>query len=900
MESLVQPFSMQVSPSQKVVVEPIIRLTVMADCSQFASNVNVIQMLVDHPTMSVFIQNVVITVNNIHSIIKKLHTEFLNFQEATVQFRKFIKNKRENMGYNLDVGSEVAPPGGVGVLDATSSLTQTLKKSFSVDSIYKEEDNQSEVNRSNSEFDLSSKGKESSFYSSKKEVWGIGKSGANLSRILHAGHFALNLLPNQGRAQLVLITDGAMKSNVHDNTFVRQFAEQDITCHVIQIGYSSGFIPGRNFGFVPDTEILQFLSRATNGSFMYSDACTPRLPDDVALFNAADVPSPSVTSAEPLHRTEFPIVQFVDINRAKHIKTPNIFHRQFLFREVILTRQHHSELRLQADGDSQGRRELSGGNLMEGDLLRDRFNFPWDPYAKAPEGDWRLLKYREYILPSEFSHIIAARAREGFSVQSVAFDNGTGSKHLDSGIHDLEASDLTSVRKERIQIVMTMRWQPNIIIEYRIKATWLPTIIGNGAKSLSSQDILMSCNIFSRGKAPRAEIFVRTDTGFAHMLQNWDMLKRRAQMMGVVTGSIYFGEAYAAPVYSKIEKLKTYLVDIYESDEVLRTIIGFPTKFWLNASSGAESSAPASVSSNQPDSRSTSSNLTRSSIVQQMTSYIEAFKKIWERINNSEARARTRCWYDPGCIDLLVGDVSPFMTPKLSSTYNEEFVLNIEEDILLMLNHVKDVVREWSDFEAADGTFVRIVHKLSSMSAVNNEELKDLFTPSLGYPPSFCELRVRHEYGRLITLRLLFFNVEVLGRQKIIEHIIHSLKVNKYTKASCNMICERPFSRMLMRDSVHFTDITATGSNNEVSVRPAGNLTKNQSRAKAWYLPVAMWLTSEYIVRDYLKHMTWSWQTDSHQDVYHKENKMMPIHDLAFQFLCQVRLDQVNETYLSI
>jgi hypothetical protein len=855
-------------------------------------------MLVDHPTMSVFIQNVVINAKNINTIIRKLHSEFLNFQETSVQFRKFMKQKREHMGYNLDVGSEVAPPGGVGVFDATSLSNQSVKKPFSVDStplLDKEEELRMPIHRSMSDLDLLNKSKDTSFHSSKKEVWGIGKSGANLSRILHAGHFALKLIPHQGRAQLILITDGAMKSNVHDNTFVRQFAEEDITCHIIQIGYSSGFIPGRNFGFVPDTEILQFLARATNGSFMYSDACTPPLPANTVLFHGLETPSPTATSStESTPDKEYPIVKFVDINKAKHLETPNIFHRQFLFREIILTRHHHSEIRLQADGESQGR---SGNNIMENDILRERFNFPWDPFAKAPEGDWRLLKYREYTLPSEFSHIIAARAREGFTVQSVAFDDGTGSKHHSSGIQELEASDLTSVRKERIQIIMTMRWQPNIIIEYRIKATWLPTIIGNSATSYPSEDILMSCNIFSRGKAPRAEIFVRTDAEFAHMLQNWDMLKRRAQMMGVVTGSIYFGEAYAAPVYSKIEKLKTYLVDIYEGDEVLRTIIGFPNKFWMNATSNSasmESSTAASFSSHVPESRHMNSLPNRTSIVQQMNSFIESFKIIWERINNSESRARTRCWYDPGCIDLLVGDVSPFMTPKLSSTYNEDFVLNIEEDISIMLNHVKAVVQEWSDFEAEDGTFVRIVHKLASTPAVNSEDLKDVFTPSLGYPPSFCELRVRHEYGRLLTLRLLFFNVEVVARQKIIEHLIHLMKTNVYTKASCNMICERPFSRMLMRDNIHFTDITATGSNNEISILPAGNLTKNQSRAKAWYLPVAMWLTSEYVVRDYLKHMTWSWQTDSHQDSYHKENKMMPIHDLAFQFLCQVRLDQVK------
>lgn len=860
----------------------------MADCSQFASNVNVIPMLVEHPTMRVFTQNSIITANNIHIIIRKLRSEFLAFLNDTTQFRKSMKKNRPNMGYDLDVGNEVAPPGGVGVLDATSFPKHAKSKSFSADSTpvmpsTSKSKNTGHLHTSLSNKDLVQKSKETSYHSSKKEVWGIGKSGANLSRILHAGHFALKLLPRQGRAQLILITDGAMKSNVHDNTFVRQFAEEDITCHIIQIGYAGSFIPGRNFGFVPDTEILQFLARATCGTFMYSEKCLKKVNTNI-LYNGEE----TLPTATP---KSYPIIQFVDLNKANHISTPNIFHRQFLFRETVLTRYHHSESIIQAEKDSgtPHRRD----NLEANNEMRDRFNFPWDPSAKPPEGDWRLLKYREYILPSEFSHIIAARAREGFTVQSVTFDGGTGSKHVDSGIQDLEVPDFSAVRKERIQIVMIMRWQPNVSIEYRIRATWLPTIIGK-CSSYKSEDILMSSGIFSRGKAPRAEIFVRTDASFAHMLQNWDVFRRRAQMMGVVTGSIYFGETYAAPVYSKIEKLKTYLVDIYEGDEVLKTVIGFPNKFWMSAASTGSSGESAS-SSSRPEAQSMNSSANRLGMAHQKIQFIDSFKIFWERVNNSDSRARTRSWYDPGCIDLLVGDVSPYMTPKLTSTSNQDFVFSVEEDILFMVDNVKSVMREWSDFESKDGTFVKMMHKMTTSPAATSEEkTKDYFMTSLAYPPSFCELRVRHEYGRLITLRLLFFNVEVLVRKRTIENLVHLLKTTDDTKASCNMICKRPFSRLLMRDPKHFGDaVLESHPETPGSEKAIGNLTKNQSRSKAWYLPVAMWLTSEYIVRDYLQHMTWTWQTDNYQDLYHRENKMMPIHDLAFQFLCQARLDQV-------
>ncbi|KAI8639359.1 hypothetical protein BD408DRAFT_350065 [Parasitella parasitica] len=838
----------------------------------------------------------------------QLRAEFLDFQEDTVQFRKTMKKNQSNKGYNLDVGNGVAPPGSVGVLDATTSFSAKRQEGFSADSApvsgHKPYEEKPFLQKSASQVDLAApKLKDTSFYSStaKKEVWGIGKSGANLSRILHAGHFALNLLPRNGRAQLILVTDGAMKSNVHDNTFVRQFAEEDITCHVIQIGYTSSFIPGRNFGFVPDTEILQFLARATGGTFMYSEKCLTKSHANIFMYHdegTSTMPTPTAATNTTTTTTKsYPVVQFIDINKAKHIQTPNTFHIQFLFRETILTRYHHSEARLQAEKDSGAQLNRRETSLMglNNELARERFNFPWDPHARPPGDEWRLLKYREYTLPSEFSHIVAARAREGFTLQSVSFDDGNGSKHDDSGIHDIEAPDFTAVRKERIQIVMIMRWQPNVSIEYRIRATWLPSIIGSASNTYRSEDILMSSGIFSRGKAPRAEIFVRTDASFAHMLQNWDMFRRRAQMMGVVTGSIYFGETYAAPVYSKIEKLKAYLIDIFEGDEVLKTVIAFPGKYWMNVcnfSNGESCSNASSFNSHPPEATSG----LKPTAEQQHVAFIDSFKALWERINTSDVRARTRCWYDPGCIDLLVGDVSPYMAPKLSSSYNQEFVSNVEDDILIMVDSVKSLMQEWSDFKAQDGTFVKMMHKLIASPLANPDDTqKDYFAAPQVYPPSFCELRVRHEYGRLITLRLLFFNVQVITRKRVIQNLVRLLKTNQDTKATCNMVCERPFSRLLMRDPKHFEDPDAApaaeGGDSAVK-KPPGNLTQNQSRVKAWYLPVAMWLTSEYIVRDYLKHMTWTWQTDNYQDAYHRENKMMPIHDLAFQFLCQARLDQ--------
>ncbi|KAI8144511.1 hypothetical protein BJV82DRAFT_70230 [Fennellomyces sp. T-0311] len=828
LEGLVQPFSLPVSAKEKAILRPRIRLTVMADCSQFASNINLIPMLSEHPTMRVFVQNITVNANNICSVIAKLYSDFLAFQKDTASFRNLISRKRSTMEYDLDVGEgEIEIPQAVSVLDATSlpplnsplvlpqqkqQTTETTGDRHSPRDIRKRDGTPNQT--------------------VKREVWGIGKSGGNLSRILHAGHFALKLLPREGRPQLILITDGSMKSNMHDNAFIRQFAEEDITCHIIQVGSAQSFIPGRNFGFVPDNELLTFVTRATGGSFTYSDQCKPvvdGLDQGATVFNKD---TQSTATPQP--------VAIILSATETDIQPPNAYHLKFLLHETSLT-SRHSDLRLQ---EAHERTNISRDRLAM-DEQQVRYNFPWDPGAKPPPEALRLLRYREYMLPAEFSHVIASRAREGFVLHSVSFDNTKKTEAI--ALRTFDAPDFSSVKKERIQIIMALHWQPNVVIEYRIRATWLPTIIGP-LKELKTDPCFLPSSIFSRAKAPRAEVFVRTDAEFAHMLQNWDAFRRRAQMMGVVTGSSFISDTYNAPAYAKAEKLKSYLVDIYEGDEVLKAMLGFNSKYL--------------------------SGLQLSGVSQQRNVFIDTFHDFWEQINNSDKRPRTRSWYDDSCIDLLLGDVSPYMSPKLASLYNQDFVTNVDFVINEALEDTRYVLSSWADFQGSDGTFVRVMNRFSANQERSEEEVKDLFSFSLNYPPSFCEMRVRHVYGRLVSVRLLFFNMDMHARHRAIEHLLQVLKI---PNESCTAICQRPFSRLLMRDTKHFQV-------QDISIQ--------KSRSRAWFLPPTLWLISEYIVRDYLRHTTWSWQTDSHQDRYHKENKMMPIHDLAFQFLCQARLDQ--------
>ncbi|KAI8390994.1 uncharacterized protein BYT42DRAFT_601943 [Radiomyces spectabilis] len=894
LEAVVQPFSLQVSNEEKIVFRPSIRLTVIADCSQFASNVNIMPMLVEHPTMRVFMQNAVISAQNIHGIIKKLYAEFLAFQRDITDFRKFLKRKRSHMGYELDVGGEV--------LDATSMpVTASPTESFTETTTSNREERSPKriashtrlAHRSNhaqsqnasptSLHDVTQRRDTTSYHSSKKEVWGIGKSGASLSRILHAAHFALKLLPHDGRPQLVLITDGAMKSKVQDNTFVRQFADEDITCHIVQIGCQNSFIPGINFGFVPDTEILKFLSRATGGTFVYSEQCVNSrysaagadLPPDLHDLQKEDDPS-NLTTNDDVSTTRIQTVPRSDTT----VAPPNAFHQMLLFRETALSNPSFNNP-FQSNNRDASQMNITDRGENAGIDIAAKDNFPWDPYAKPPQDEWRLLKYREYPLSCEFSHIIAARSREGFDLQTIIFEDGTGGKRSDWGIESLETIDLANLRKERVQMTMVLQWQPNIAIEYRIRATWLPAV---GVNSAKSEIPVIPSNFFARAKAPRAEIFVRTDAEFAHMLQNWDVFRRRAQMMGVVTGSTYFGEAYAAPAYAKIEKLKAYLVDIFEGDEALKGVVGFNSRFLLN-----NTAMDVLPLRREEDGRTT--------VAPEQKLFFEEFHRFWERMNTAGSRERTRCWYDHDCIDLLIGDVSPYMSPKLASNYNQEFVLNVESIIFDTMEHIREILRDWADFESKDGTLVRMMHQYITTASTHDDSSKEcLFTLNLSFPPSFCELRFRREYGRLMTIRLLFFNVNVASRIRATKHIRQLLRQLESTAALGTRMCARPFSRLLMRDPKHFQELSA-GSMSPSSkggsvASPTHRPRSPVSGFNTWYLPVAMWLTSEYIVRDYLRHMTWSWQTDNHQDQYHKDNRMMPIHDLAFQFLCQARLDQ--------
>ncbi|OQR99642.1 hypothetical protein THRCLA_06434 [Thraustotheca clavata] len=89
---------------------------------------------------------------------------------------------------------------------------------------------------------------------------------ASLAMTLQNGTFALNSLPHDAAPLLFLVTDGVVDlPQVYDyDHMMMQLARHHITCHAIQLG--GGFVPHCSFGYVPDTDLLRYVTAATGGS----------------------------------------------------------------------------------------------------------------------------------------------------------------------------------------------------------------------------------------------------------------------------------------------------------------------------------------------------------------------------------------------------------------------------------------------------------------------------------------------------------------------------------------------------------------------------------------------------------------------------------------------------------
>ncbi|KAI9302906.1 hypothetical protein BJ944DRAFT_279430 [Cunninghamella echinulata] len=746
-------------------------------------------------------------------------------------------------------------------------------------------------------------------------VWGIGKTGANLSRILQVGVFAFDLLPNYGRSQLIFITDGSLQlssmgnqSSVNNNSqqsqaqpftlsqqsqediitgYLKQFTEKDIQFHVILISLSINFIPGRNFGFLPDNDMLKYIAYSTGGSVTNADQY-----EYIPIINQMDRPNSNSNigsdsqkededgyydSEDALtikskhhhhqhyrHRRHHYHHHHPHHNMRKYLFTKknddnntiiydstsmiiyplNICHRQFILRENHLERTRYFEHPFS---------KINNNHILQ-------YNFPWDPHSIVPPIDSRLLKYREYPILDNVSTIIAARARDGFQLQSVFF---------------------TNKKKTHIQLTMVLRWQCHIFIEYRIKSLWLNNSNYAG--------------FFERMTSSEAEIYIRCDVEFAHMLQNWNLLKKRVQMVNTMlarqrvknpnfkSSSSSSSSASAStptvlPMYTKVEKILTYLYQIFDSDKTLKQYTTqlidesdlFILKnkfllFWYH-----QQQIPSDINNNNNVDTVTAATIDK-----------------YKSKQDSHTLSHYNNWYDFDSIDLLVGDISPYMTPKLASNYNQSFSQQLQGQLnekLIEIIHLVD--EQWADFhyQEKDGKIAFIKWISSSSSS-----------------PSFCEVRLHHIYGRCVALRLCYFNAYQNKQQcqQLKNDLLSIIKLQKYIT-----ICSRPLPLLLLRDKSHFIfsneDIILKYKNakNDIFLSSSSYCQTHPSNFNSWYLSLNRGFIGKYIVREYLNHISWIWPVC--KDDYYQQHGMMSISDLIFQSLCQTRLNHGYQLIFSI
>lgn len=178
---------------------------------------------------------------------------------------------------------------------------------------------------------------------------------------------------------------------------------------------------------------------------------------------------------------------------------------------------------------------------------------------------------------------------------------------------------------------------------------------------------------------------------------------------------------------------------------------------------------------------------------------------------------------------------------------------------------------------------------------------------------SFVELRLRRENGNCLSARLMFFNADVYARRRIVgdlAQVLQNLRHNReawtylsnrtdgldslYPKSDGRYlkVCKRPLSSLLMRDPRH---LNSDDRIPQYLSKFSPLFSQRQVAHKPWFIARPTWLTAEFVVPNYLRHITWKWQIEHVNASVHKENHFWKVSELAFQFICERRLEQVSE-----
>ncbi|RCI07190.1 hypothetical protein CU098_010732 [Rhizopus stolonifer] len=954
---LIKPFELNVSDaSPPIIMENIVRITVIAECSQFGSNMNVIPILAEYPTMRVLMQNVQVSVNNSNAVLKNLKEGIDAFKSDLSKFRKKLIMRRLKVGYELDVRDNHAQSVTDSADSNFSSLESpttpsTTKKSIqsrktsvanvmsSKSSIYprtktipsKQQSRKDTINNTKTKTNVTgihnrnhhhhhrhsssttSNGSILSGNSNRhqtKDTWGVGKTGSTLAYILRAGLFALQLLPKDGQPSIVLLTDGVVKSNIQDESVIRELVAENIACNVIQIGKDKCFFPGLNFGFVPDNEILEFVTSTTNGVFTFAEYCPPIVDEQLGVFSAP----------------------------------PNIYHHRYMLKEIyfdsskaLRTGKNKDNVNVPSntpendsattmDRSSSVAAGISGPTSINPMMMESHWGrraFPWDPMSKPIMEDSGRLKFKEYFLPSECWHFMRARLRQGFVLHSVSFTDEVkpvSSKSSNGLTKQLSTEGLTNFqKKQNVLIVFVLRWQPNVTVQYSIKSLWTSSLRSYLKSISTSQDrllhipeephILKDDSMFNCMRAPKVEIVVKSTSTFSHMLHNWDSFQRRSQMMAVQGGNTTVDLA-RAPGLIKVGKMKRLLERLAETDSMLKQLVqfNFSDRSNILATSHQFESANSAEWAAQ-------------------LSYIQKFSTHWAKLERSELRIFNMCWYDESSFNLILQGSS--VACNMASYYmnstemQQQQFSNEFDEAQATINQVYAKLEKWSTFMSEDQqVYIKILNLHEELKAVEGSKRSIAsLSPSNSSSkrhivPQFCEVRVVRETQRVLYIRIMFFNANASLRQAITGELQYLLDTKdqhqmvsmlpetndsplNIPNSSGNdaqqqqfdstvgfRLSKRPLSTLLMRDSSHF--LAYNDSNKFESEKNS-----TPSNKSLWYVYPTLSLTGEFIVRNYLNRSTWYWDVqDIHQDKHPYGHFFTPVINMAFDHIMFTRLSK--------
>ncbi|XP_038066587.1 KICSTOR complex protein SZT2-like [Patiria miniata] len=192
--------------------------------------------------------------------------------------------------------------------------------------------------------------------------------------MLWCGILALQLLPENTSAGIICVTDGvtAMPDIASTNHLLTQMRNSTVACSFLQVG--KGFHPHCSFGYIPHTEIMQFIATATFGAFL--SKC-PKIRSNQIEMNQ-------------YHRA------FLSWNFQKGLDGIKI--------DYIKGRQHQvisSEVACQTEGIQ-----------------------PPAPFAVNKQGLCTIplirKKHRDYKLHTSLANVLSVRLREGYTIKDVA------------------------------------------------------------------------------------------------------------------------------------------------------------------------------------------------------------------------------------------------------------------------------------------------------------------------------------------------------------------------------------------------------------------------------------------------------------------------------------------------